>query len=90
MKFTARVASKARSSGHSSVDREICNQQREFRIWIPTVSLNKLQTHLYTCITETLRHYATSRKVAGSSPDEVTGFFNLPNPSSRTMALGST
>jgi hypothetical protein len=36
-----------------------------------------------------LRHYATSRKVAGSSPDEV-DFFNLPNPSSRTVALGST
>jgi hypothetical protein len=36
-----------------------------------------------------LRHYATSRKVAGSSPDEV-DFFNLPNPSSRTMALEST
>jgi hypothetical protein len=30
----------------------------------------------------------TSRKVAGSSADEV--FFNLPNPCSRTMALGST
>jgi hypothetical protein len=29
-----------------------------------------------------LRHYATSWKVAG--------FFNWPNPSSRTMALGST
>jgi hypothetical protein len=26
----------------------------------------------------------------GSIPDEITGFFNLPNPSSRTMALGST
>jgi hypothetical protein len=37
-----------------------------------------------------LRHYATSRKVAGSIPDEVIGFLNLPNPSSRTMALGST
>jgi hypothetical protein len=37
-----------------------------------------------------LTHYATSRKVAGSSPDEVNFFFNLPNPSSRTMALGST
>jgi hypothetical protein len=36
------------------------------------------------------RHYATSLKVAGSIPDEVTGFFNLPNPSSRTIALGST
>jgi hypothetical protein len=30
------------------------------------------------------------RKVAGSIPDEVIGFFNWPNPSSRTMALGST
>jgi branched-subunit amino acid transport protein len=37
-----------------------------------------------------LRHYATSRKVAGSIPDEVTEFFNWPNPSSGTMALGST
>jgi hypothetical protein len=36
-----------------------------------------------------LRHYAISRKVAGSSPDEA-DFFNLSNPSSRTMALGST
>jgi hypothetical protein len=30
------------------------------------------------------------RKVAGSIPDEVIGFFHLPNPSSRTMAMGST
>jgi hypothetical protein len=37
-----------------------------------------------------LKHYATSQKVAGSIPDEVTGFFNWPNSSSRTMALGST
>jgi hypothetical protein len=34
-----------------------------------------------------LRHYAISRKIAGWVPDEVIGFFNLPNPSSRTMAL---
>jgi hypothetical protein len=33
-----------------------------------------------------LRHYATGQKVAGSSVDEVIGFFNLPNPFSRTMA----
>jgi hypothetical protein len=37
-----------------------------------------------------LRHYATSRKIACSIPDEVIGFFNLPNPSSRIMTLGST
>jgi hypothetical protein len=36
------------------------------------------------------RHYATSRKVAGSIPDEVILFLNRPNPSSRTTALGST
>jgi hypothetical protein len=28
--------------------------------------------------------------VVGSIPDEVTGFFNWPNSSSHTMALGST
>jgi hypothetical protein len=39
---------------------------------------------------EKLRHYATSRKVAGSSPDEVDFFFNLSNPSSRIMTQGST
>jgi hypothetical protein len=34
-----------------------------------------------------LKHYATRQKVAGSSPYEV-DFFNLPNISSRTTALG--
>jgi hypothetical protein len=34
--------------------------------------------------------FSLCRKVAGSIPDEVIGFFNWPNPSSRTMALGST
>jgi hypothetical protein len=33
-----------------------------------------------------LRHYTTSWEVADSTPDEV----NCPNPSNRTMALGST
>jgi hypothetical protein len=33
---------------------------------------------------------ATSRKVAGSIPDEVIGFFNWPNPSSRTKTLSSS
>jgi hypothetical protein len=37
-----------------------------------------------------LRHYASSRKVAGSIPDAVIGFLNWPNPSSRIMVLGST
>jgi hypothetical protein len=34
--------------------------------------------------------YHTSGKVEGSIPDQVNWFFNLPNPSGRTMALGST
>jgi hypothetical protein len=34
--------------------------------------------------------YVTSRKVAGSIPGEVIGFFSWPNPSSRIMTLGST
>jgi hypothetical protein len=34
-------------------------------------------------------HYATRRKVAGSSTDKE-DFFNLPNPSSRIMTLGSS
>jgi hypothetical protein len=37
-----------------------------------------------------LRHYVASRKVADSIPDEVAGFFNLPNHTSRNMTLGST
>jgi hypothetical protein len=56
--------------------------------------------HVLTCWNVTWRgfgldiafmvgHYATSRKVAVSVPDEVIGFFNWLNLSSRTMALGS-
>jgi hypothetical protein len=37
-----------------------------------------------------LRHYTTSLKFMGSIPDEVIEFFNWPNPSSCTVALGST
>jgi hypothetical protein len=36
-----------------------------------------------------LRHCVTSRKVAGSIPDGVTGIFHGHNPSGRTVALGS-
>jgi len=35
-----------------------------------------------------LRHCATSRKVAGSIPDDVIGIFHLHNHSGRTMDLG--
>jgi hypothetical protein len=35
-----------------------------------------------------MKQYATSRMVPGSIPDEVNGFFNCPNLSIRTVALG--
>jgi hypothetical protein len=47
-------------------------------------------THYVVACLSSSPHYATSRKVAGSIPDEVIGFFNWPNPSSCTMSLGST
>jgi hypothetical protein len=37
-----------------------------------------------------LRYCATSRKVAGSIPDNVNGIYHLHNPSGITMALGLT
>jgi hypothetical protein len=37
-----------------------------------------------------LKQYATSRKVAGTIPDDVTGFLNWPNLFSRIVALRST
>jgi hypothetical protein len=52
----------------------------------PVIHVSSRSTRWRSC----LRHYATNRKVAGSIPDEVIWFFNWPNPSSHTMALGST
>jgi hypothetical protein len=37
-----------------------------------------------------LGYCATSRKVSGSVPDQVIGFFSWFNPSSRSMTLSST
>ena len=37
-----------------------------------------------------LRHYATNRKVAGSIPDGVMGFFYWYSPSGRSMTLESS
>jgi hypothetical protein len=34
-----------------------------------------------------MKYYATSQKVAGPNHDEITGFFNLNNPSICNMAL---
>jgi hypothetical protein len=55
--------------------------------WLDWFSSHQLfGTRLHRC----LRHYATRLKVATSLPNEVIGFFNWPNPFSRTMALEST
>jgi hypothetical protein len=40
-------------------------------------------------VAQLVENYATSRKVAGSSPDEM-DFFQIAHPSSRTMDLGFT
>jgi hypothetical protein len=63
-------------------------------IWIHSFSFNiiiMLQVKFLTDASSRMwgGHYATSRKVAGSIPDEVIGFFNW-HTSSRAMALGST
>ena len=48
------------------------------------------QKHGGTRWSSWLRHYATSRKVAGSIPDGVIRIFHSHNPSGRTMALELT
>jgi hypothetical protein len=53
------------------------------------LSMCHLFKYIYIGTRGLLRHYAASRKVAGSIPNNVTEFFfNLPNPSSRTVTLG--
>jgi hypothetical protein len=54
----------------------------------PNVSADPAN-NVICCVLTNLGLYARSRKVVDSIPD-VTGFFNWPNPSSRTMTLGST
>jgi hypothetical protein len=67
----------------SCVGRGVCTK------WHPvqTSSYLKIRGH---AVAQWLRHSATNRKVAGSIPDGVIGIFRWPNPSSCTMALGST
>jgi hypothetical protein len=54
-----------------------------------TRAKHSLTTYVYLS-PSVFRHYATSRKVSGSVPDEIIGSFNWSNPSSRIMTLGST
>jgi hypothetical protein len=57
-------------------------------IWVScifvAIQINKRHARLRVW----LRHCATSRKVAGSISDGVTGIFHWHNPAGRTMALG--
>jgi hypothetical protein len=57
--------------------------------WVLSCSHIVLRPNIFTRWRSWLRHYATSRKVTGTSRDEV-DIFNLSNPSSRIMALVST
>jgi hypothetical protein len=54
-------------------------------VWTRDLAINN-----FSQLVNPLRHYATSRNVAGSIPDEAIGFFNWPNPSCRTMSLESS
>jgi hypothetical protein len=66
-------------------------QEEVCSIWWIMGSLTRLLMHAWgTRYCSWLRHYATSRKVAGSIPDEVTGFFYWPNPSTALCPWRST
>ena len=57
----------------------------------PIVIINKIYEHqVGPGVAQWLRRCATSRKVPGSIPGDVTGFFSDVFPSDRTMTLGST
>ena len=48
-----------------------------------------VMTLIFYSIRSWKRYYATSRKVAGSIPDEVIGILHLINLSGHTVTLGS-
>jgi len=54
------------------------------------VNLCKYYHFIEHAVAVRLRHCATSRKVAGSIPNDVIGIFHRHDPSGRTIALGST
>jgi hypothetical protein len=60
-------------------------------LFYKVVSCNIMQVIgiLGTAVAQLLRYCATNRKVAGSIPADIIGFFRWHNPSDRTMALGS-
>jgi hypothetical protein len=70
-----------RQGSVSAFVHKMCFKHRQKRtIQLPEMDVGMLKRSL-------LQHYATGWKVAGSIRDEVVGFFNRPNPSSRTITL---
>jgi hypothetical protein len=63
---------------------DVTNQERSQTCYI----FIYIEEDRYKRITYKMHLVCPWRKIAGSIPDEVVGFFNLPNPSSRTIALG--
>jgi hypothetical protein len=66
---------------------DICYMFRSFYLQALNTRYLKLKIK---CVYIYIYIYATSRKVADSIPDGVTGIFHWHNPSGRTMALGLT
>jgi len=69
--------------GFNSGFKWLMNEEQELQIGLPAHPV-------YKTFTYPAGNRVTSRKVAGSIPDGVIGFFHRHNPSCRTMVLGST
>jgi hypothetical protein len=67
-----------------NVSMAVGTKHKNHKLW------NVISCYLGHAVAQWLRHCATSRKVAGSIPDGVTGIFHWHNPSGRTIALSST
>jgi hypothetical protein len=77
-----------RRTCHICICSDIRKQQRNCGNGSFLLGLCRDWGHAVVC--SWLSFYAISWKVMGSIPDDITGFFNWPNPYSRTMTLGST
>jgi hypothetical protein len=78
------------STSPSSKDKIFKLSSRYVRVFETVSALHGSLPIACMLISLRLRKMPTSRKVAGSIPDGVTGIFRWHNPSGRTMALGLT
>ena len=70
---------------------ETCRVRKQGRTKEKGGTAYEVSTYLVgRAVVKWLRHYATNWQVAGSIYDGVIEIFQRHNPSSRTMALGST